>query len=148
MNELLIPQELSVLDKSIYLAQFGKKVFNVLRPLVYEVYEKELWQGRFSSFNEYVQSTDGLGISPGYASKLRQNEAHYVISGGLSPEKLEGIDNESLYMASKLPGTPEEQVAMAKTLTRQELRETKNEVEPCVHDPVQICGKCHIRLTN
>lgn len=146
MNEITLPQELNDLDKSILVARHFGKVMNVFRPLVYSVYKNELWKERFSSFGEYVESAEGLGMSQGYASKLKQVEEHYVIEGGLSPEKLEGIDYERLYAASKLPGTPEEHAAIAKTLTRREIRETQNEAEETPHEHSPICGICRIKL--
>ena len=143
-TSLTVPETLNDLDKSIFVARHLGSVMSVLRPLVYSVYKNELWAGRFSSFGEYVESEDGLGMSQGYASKLRQVEERFVIEGGLSPEKLEGIDYERLYAASKLPGTPEEQLEMARTLTRREIRETKNEIEP--HEHSAICGICRMKL--
>lgn len=148
MNELSIPQELSVLDKSIYLARHINTAVEVLRPLVYQVYQQELWREKFSSFGEYVESPEGLNKSQGYASKLRSVEEHYIVKGNLAPEKLEGIDYECLYLAERLPGTVEEQLSMARTLTRREIKETLNEAEAHVHsgETVTIHKCCGMRI--
>ena len=146
MNEISIPEELSALDQSIYLARHITNAVDILRPLVYKVWKENLWEGRFSSFGEYIESPEGLGKSQGYASKLRNVEEHYVIDGGLSQENIAGIDTESLYLAARLPGTPEEQVAMARTLTRRELKETANDDTPCEHEIVRMCRRCSLRV--
>ena len=146
MNEISIPEELSALDQSIYLARHITNAVDILRPLVYKVWKENLWEGRFSSFGEYIESPEGLGKSQGYASKLRNVEEHYVIDGGLSQENIAGIDTESLYLAARLPGTPEEQVAMARCLTRRELKETANDDTPCEHEIVRMCRRCSLRV--
>ena len=146
MNDIIIPGNLDILDKSIYVARAIENAVDVLRPLVYQVYTQKLYLGRFSTFQEYVESPDGLNKSPGYASKLKSVEEHYVINGGIHPKTLSGIANECLYMARLLPVSIEEQVEHARTLTRRELKESGNEHSPCEHDIIQICGKCHIRL--
>ena len=145
-TEITIPEGLNDLDKSIYVARHLGQVMDILRPLVYAVYEKELWRQRFSSFGEYVESPEGLGMSQGYASKLKQTHEYYVIENNVDPKLLSGIDNERLYAATKLPGTPEQQVEMARVLSRREIKETRNDAEPHEHEPVLMCGKCHLRL--
>lgn len=66
---------------------------------------------------------DEFDISEGFASKLMSIHKVLVVEGGISQEKLEGIDGEKLYLALKLEGTAEEKVAKAETLTRREIRE-------------------------
>lgn len=66
---------------------------------------------------------DEFDISEGFASKLMSIHKSFVIDGGISQEKLEGIDGEKLYLALKLEGTPEEKIAKARLLTRREIRE-------------------------
>lgn len=66
---------------------------------------------------------DEFDISEGFASKLMRIHKAFVLEGGISQAKLEGIDGEKLYLALKLEGTAEERVAKAQTLTRRDLRE-------------------------
>lgn len=87
-----------------------------------------------------------FGISESFASKLLTVNRVYLLEGGLSPEKLEGIDYERLYMAAKLEGTPEENVEKARLLTRRELKEERNDEEPHEHQEIKICRICSVRL--
>ncbi len=145
MTELTIPvpENLSndPLNASIWLAGRISGAIEVLRPLVYEVYAQGLWEGRFSSFGEYVESPDGLNRSQGYASKLRQVE-QFRLDSGLSEQDIRGIDYESMYLAIKTGGTPEEVVAKAKTLTRAELRASREDTNPCSHEWIEACKNC------
>lgn len=106
------------------------------------------WQERFDTWGEFVESPEGLGISQGFASKLLTVHRTYLLEGGMDENAIAGIDYERLYAARSLPGTPEEKVAMAKTLTRRELKETKNEAEGHEHSgkTYQIHACCGIRV--
>lgn len=141
----LIPTE-QVLEQSIQIARQISNAIDVLRPLVYRVWKDDLWMHRFSSFAEYVESPDGLGKSQGYVSKLKQVE-QFRIESGLSQEKIAGIDHESMYLALKSGGTPEEIVEKARTLTRAELKAERNEKEPCLHEEHgDVCYSCWTKL--
>lgn len=128
-----------------------KEIFNTLRSGVvvamqklHRVKEEGVWDQVASSWGEYVESE--LGISQGFSSKLLSVNEHYLLSGAVSPEQITGIDYEKLYMARSLPGTIEEQLSKAKTLTRRELKEEKNDDTPCTHEEIRICKHCGIRL--
>jgi len=111
---------------------------------LYKVHESDAWVGVCSSWSEYVESE--LGISQSFASKLLAVNKHYLIEGGLSPENITGIDYESLYLAKSIPGTVQEQTSMASTLSRRELKETKNDREETPHEHIPCCAICRIRL--
>lgn len=68
---------------------------------------------------------DSFDLSESQASKLITVYKLYVLEGGISPAKLEGIDTERLYLAKSLEGSVEEKLAKATTLTRRELREER-----------------------
>lgn len=119
----------SVLDAMVKLAQ---------------VKEQVAWEQVAPNWGQYVESE--LGISQSFASKLLTVHTNYFVLGGLSQEKLQGIDYECLYLAAKTEGTVEEQVAKARTLTRRELKEERNDDKPHDHEPVSICKICQIRL--
>lgn len=90
---------------------------------------------------------DEFDIGESFASKLMTIHRVLVLEGGVSQEKIEGIDGEKLYLATKLEGTAEEKIAKAKTLTRRELKDEKNDQDPCSHEEtVVICKACSIRL--
>lgn len=139
MNELALPTD--ALEASIILVRKIDGAVDLLRPLVYEVWEKELWKGRFSSFGEYVESPDGLNKSQGYASKLKTVEQFRLESG----QDVSGIDYEAMYLSIKSGGTPEEIVSKAKTLTRAELRQERNDLNDHTHEWIQICKHCQVR---
>lgn len=147
MTDLTIKDDLNPLDKSIYIAKYISTAIDVLRPLVYQVWTEKLWEGRFSSFGEYVESPEGLNRSQGYASKLKQVQEHYVIEGGLSEKDISGVDYESLYLALKTAGTPREQLSKAKTLTRSELKAERQDFVPCAHvNQGNCCFDCWMKL--
>lgn len=137
-------EDLGDLDKSIYVARHISSAMDILRPLVYSVWKDELWKGRFGSFGEYVESPEGLGRSQGYASKLKTVE-EFRLQGGLSEKDLAGIDYESVYLAIKAGGTPEEIVAKAKTLTRAELRAERIDAKDHEHDWITACAECWVK---
>jgi len=105
------------------------------------------WEGRFSSFSEFVEDPDGCNISAGFASKLTQAYGYYVLDHGFAPEKLLGIDYERAYLSTKLDGDPEENLAKARTLTRGELRAEREEKSPCLHENHgDCCFDCWAKL--
>lgn len=115
---------------------------------LYQVKEEGVWTQVASTWGEYVESE--LGISQGFASKLLTVNNHFLLEGSVSPEKLEGIDYEKLYNASKLPGTIAEQIEKARTLSRSELKQERNDAEPVPHVPefVEFCTFCHVSRAN
>lgn len=116
--------------------------------LLYQIDQEKLWEGNYDSFGEFVEQD--CQLSQGYASKLIQSWKFYVVDGGLSQRKLEGVDAEKLYLALKLPeGTPEKRLIQAQTLSRQELRAelTEKDGVDCQHEKtITICASCHKRL--
>lgn len=97
-----------------------------------------------TNWGEYLRDTFDIGES--FASKLLTIHRVFVLEGGLSHEAIEGIDQEKLYLSAKLEGTAEEKLSKARTLTRRDLKEEKNEEAPHEHIPVEICRICSIRL--
>lgn len=110
-------------DEAIHLSKFVKKAIPALRSAIYAAFKSDDWKGRFSSWGEFVESEEGLGMSQGSVSKMLKVEAYYVEKFGMNPEALT-IDNEKLYMAIDLPGLPEQKVIKAETLTRQEIKDS------------------------
>lgn len=91
---------------------------------------------------------DEFDIGEGQASKLIKIFRVFAFEGGLSPEKLEGIDGERLYLAAGLEGTPEEKLAKAANLTRSELRAERQDEEPHEYEPLEFCKICHAKKEN
>ncbi len=88
---------------------------------LYKIQEEKLWEGKYSSFGEFVEQ--GCGISEAFASKLVKVYRYYHIEHGLSPRKLEAIDTEKAYMAINLNGNPEHKLLKAQEWNRQELKD-------------------------
>lgn len=115
--------------------------------LLWEISEKELWKGKFSSFGEYVETE--CGISQSFAAKLSSVWGHYVIKGGVLSAQLQKVDNEKLYLAMRLPMAPIQQLIRAESWSRSELKaEIASKGGPdCTHETqITICAKCHHRI--
>ena len=89
---------------------------------------------------------DEFDIGESFASKLMKIHQVLVIEGGVSQEDIEGIDGEKLYLVAGLEGSAQERVSMARTLTRREIKEQRNDQKPHEHIPVAICKICSIRI--
>lgn len=89
---------------------------------------------------------DEFDIGESFASKLMKIHQVLVLEGGVSQEDIEGIDGEKLYLVAGLEGSAQEKVSMARTLTRREIKEHRNDQKPHEHIPVSICKVCSIRL--
>lgn len=117
--------------------------------LLWEVHESKAWeQTGVYSFGQYVE--DELQISQSMASKLLSNQRHYLVEGGVSQDKIRGIDHEKLYLAQKLSGSPQEQVEKARALTRAELKLEKNDDEEKPHAASfsEVCTICWVSKQN
>lgn len=118
--------------------------------MLYQIQENNLWEGKYSSFTEYVEQE--CQLSKGYASKLLQAWKFYVIDGGVLQAKLAGIDPDKLYFALRLPtGTVEQRLVKAREWNRDDLRAELSTVdgEECKHPEdkrVTICGICSKRV--
>ena len=112
--------------------------------LLYQVREKEAYKSKYDPFSAFVE--EECGISRGHASKLLTIYSHYVVEHGVLQQNLEAVDTDKLYLAIRTPGSAQQQLSRAKTLTRQELKLDTNDAEPHDHEPITICAKCHIRL--
>lgn len=128
-KEITIPKGLSEVDAAIFLVKFADKANAMTRELLWQINEKELWKQKFSSFDEFVESPDGLDKSRGWASKHLAVYKFFVVEHGFSRERLEGIDNERLYLARNLGGAPEKILSRATALSREELREEVKDAE-------------------
>lgn len=114
--------------------------------MLYQIKKENLWEADFGSYSAYL---DFIGISDSVASKITTVYEHYVIKGGFSQRKLEEVDYEKLYLATRLKGEPETQLIQAQTLTRSEIKAELSEKggEDCTHpNEIKICPDCHKRL--
>lgn len=112
---------------------------------LYRIKTEGIWEGRASSWSEFCESD--LQISQSQASKLLSIHQHFIVDGGLQPEDLIGTDYEKLNAVRKLPGTVQEQMSIARTLSRKEIRDSFSESIQCEHTKTYvICADCGTRI--
>lgn len=112
--------------------------------LLHKIFHEKLYEGNYSSFEEYVQ--EECQIKPSFASKLIAVHEYWIVQNQVAPVKLVGIDMEKLYLARKL-GDPQKALIKAQTLTRDDLKaELREEVNCTEHTPVTFCATCKVRL--
>lgn len=102
-----------------------------------QIQKSDAWKG-YKTFSQFAETE--LGIGQSQTSKLLTIASYYLEK--YSPDEIGAADYESLYMASRLPGSVEENLAKAKTLKRSELRAEKEESAPCEHEIKPCCVKC------
>lgn len=144
-QEITIPHSLNEVDSAIFLVRFADKAQAMTRELLWKINEKELWKGRFASFDEFVESADGLDKSRGWASKHLAVYKFFVLDSGVPQSHLEGIDNERLYIARSLKGDTAMVLSQARALSRGELKDEVRDSEHGVHDHVlgvERWGRC------
>lgn len=146
-TSITIPSELSDVDKAIFLVKLTDKATSYTRELLYKIFADKSWEERFTSWDEFVNSPEGLGKSSGWASKNLAVHKHYSIEGGISGDELQ-LDTEKLYIASKLAGTPQEQLVKASVLTREDLKLEKNDDQPHEAEYDTFCKKCWVSKQN
>ena len=147
MQEIIVPNNLNEVDAAIFLVKVGDKANAMSRELLWKINDQKLWQDKFSCWGEFVESPEGLGKSQSWASKQLSVFSHYA--GKVSQIKMETIDNERLYLAMRLPGTPEEQVQRAELWDRQQIKQelASKDGKDCDHPvTIKICADCHARV--
>jgi hypothetical protein len=145
-KEITVPKGLNEVDAAIFLVKVSDKATAMTRELLFKIHEEKLYDGRFSSWDDFVESPDGLDKSRGWASKNLQVHK-WALANSFARESLEGVDTERLYLASKMEGPALKALAKAQTLSRQDLKEELREADPCIeHVSVTICTKCQTRL--
>lgn len=115
----------------------GRKVMIQVAFNLSKIRESDAW-GDFKTFPQFCENE--LGISQSQTSKLLTVAEYFLRE--YTPEQIGPCDYEALYMAAKLPGTVEENLAKAKTLKRSELRAVREEIAPCEHSFKRFCEYC------
>lgn len=122
--------------------------FLELAARLWQIKENKLWESTYDSYQEFL---DSAHISKGNASMLTAIHKAYVIDGGVSHTKLAQVGYSNLYTAIPLIENEgiEKTVEMAKTLTRDEIKESVREEKhgECKHpETITICSTCHKRV--
>lgn len=119
----------------------------VAAKMLWEISDKSLWKGEYTSFGEYVERE--CQISSSFAAKLVIVYGHYVIDSRASERQIEAVDAEKLYLASRLKLPMEQQLVRAESWSRQELKAelASGGGAECTHpSTIEICSRCHARI--
>lgn len=127
--------ELIIQTKNLLTAVRGSLIRVAMN--LYRIKSEKAYGDSFGAFCE-----GELGISESFASKLLTVNKVYLVEGGAVPEDLENIDYERLYLAAKLDAPVEEKIAMARTLTRSEIKTSKAEKDAHKGDFGSYCRLC------
>lgn len=145
MNEISI---LGVIEETkALLGGVRQSLVKVMQNL-HVIKESGEWRNEASTWGEFCE--EGLNISQSMASKLLTAHSAWILRAGVSPDKLEGIDYEKLYLAAPLleGGNAEEVLAQARTLTRSELKQNNNEKAPHEGQFAELCTVCYVSRQN
>lgn len=141
-------QELiSVVDKCIVLFRDTRMAMADAIVALYEVWDKELWKDKSESFSEFCE--DHLKMSQSQASKMIAVYKRYCVESTFAANIVANISMENLYLATKLEGTPKQQLEKARLLKRTELTAQKvyeQTGSECNHEHT-MCVKCHARVS-
>lgn len=136
-----------ILDKAARCFKDVRKSLVEGAAFLHKISNERLYEGTYSSFGEFCE--EGCQISQSFAAKLIKVHEHYILKGNVPRSQIGNIDNEKLYLAIALKGTPEEQALRAQTWSRSEIKAeiaSKGGAE-CIHEhTVTICSKCHARV--
>lgn len=133
-----------VLDKVKLLCNETRSNFLEVAALLYQIKNENMWEGFYSSFNEFV---DDCQISRSFASKLMKVHEAFVVHNGVSATKLIAVGYEKLYAVIPLLKQGKsvfEIIDMADTYSQSELREV---IKACEHEPdtavlIHPCKHC------
>lgn len=100
---------------------------------LYKIKDKQLWQGDYDSYQEFL---DSAHINPGHASILTKIHQHYMVNEGVEFKQLGAIGYSNLYEAIPLIEKEgvEKAILKAATLTRAEIKDEVRDVKHGVHD--------------
>ena len=139
MNQITT-EVVEVIEQTKALWTQGRKVMIQVAYNLQVIKNSEAWK-EYETFPKFCEEV--LDIRQSTTSKLLTIAQYFLRE--YTPDQIGPTDYESLYAATMLPGTVEENLAKAKTLTRRELREELNDSEPHTHEWIEICKHCSIR---
>lgn len=131
-----------LLDETKELWASGKKIMVQVAANLLDLRDEGSWKESGKTFPQFVE--DEIDIRQSQTSKLLTIGGYFLKIKTI--EEIGPVDYEKLYQATMLPGTVEENLAKARTLTRRELKEEMNDSEPHEHEAISICKHCSIRL--
>lgn len=135
MTDIIIS---GLIEETRSLWNTGRKVMIQVSANLAKIRESDAW-ANYKTFPQFCE--EELGIGQSQTSKLLTIADYFLRE--YTPEQIGPTDYEALYMATKLPGSVEENLAKAKTLKRSELRQEHQELEPHAFESLEICKVCH-----
>lgn len=140
MNGLSIP---TLIEETRNLWNQGKKVMIQIAWNLHQIQKSGEWEG-YDSFPKFCEAE--LDIRQSQTSKLLAIASYFL--GEYTPDQIGPVAYENLYMATMLPGSKEENLAKARTLTRTELKQEINESEPHTGEYIEVCKHCYVTRQN
>lgn len=142
------PESTNFLSETISLVHQIESRFMELGARLYKVRNEKLWQEKYADYEEFLEIA---GISPSVASILVKVYETYILVGGMTQQKLEGVAYSKLYEAIPLLGKEDIETVVAKAtlLTRSEIKDEVREEKhgECAHEEhIMICADCKKRI--
>lgn len=136
------------LQETVVVARQIESKFLELAARLYKIQTEELWRGDYATYGDFL---DEAKIRNSIASLLTKIYRCFVVEGRIPQENLEGAPYTNLYDAIPLIASHgvTEAVAMAKTLSRNEIKQNlRDDTHPdCAHETtIVICASCHKRI--
>lgn len=140
MNEITLVEEL--VEETRGLLTRGKELLVQVAYNLHTLRESGEWKETHDTFPKYCQEV--FELSQSTTSKYMAVAEYF--SGKFLPEDIGPVAIENLYLASRLPGEPEENLSIAKTWSREDFKSQAAE-DMGEHEPVWVtyCDKCKKR---
>lgn len=137
MTQITPVEEL--LEETRALISAGKELAVRLAYKLYILRENGEWE-RYghTTFPKFCQ--EELELPQSTTSKYLTIAEYYQAT--YQPEDIGSVDAEKLYLSAKLEGTPEENLAKAKTWSRDDFKQNKAEIQPHEFERVCYCKVC------
>ena len=135
MNELTT----GLLEKAREIINTQRSTVIMLGEVVYQLEQAKVHEGSDKPFLEYLE--EQLDCSQSHLSRAKKIYVHYCVTNDVPVAHLESVDSTKLYLAIEAPGNVEEQLAKAKTWSRDDFKaDKKDECE--THEYISCCKHC------
>jgi len=129
----------SLLDRAREIINTQRSTVIMLGEVVYQLEQAKVHEGSGRPFLEYLE--EQLDCSQGHLSRAKKIYQHYRVTNDVPVLQLEGIDSIKLYKAIETEGSVDEQLAKARTWSRDDFKEQKK--DDCEkYEPIEVCKNC------
>jgi len=128
----------TLVEETRGLLKTGKELLVKVAYNLHSLRESGEWKGQYESFPKYCQ--EEFELSQSTTSKYLAVADFFAAK--YQPEEIGPVDIEKLYLSAKLEGSPEENLAKAKTWSRDDFKVAKSEDEPHAFERVCYCKVC------